>query len=123
MKVRDLMKQPYVVDRNMTLSEAAKIMSSKELGSVVVVSGKKINGILTERDILRNFNKKQKISKVMKKEIVTTGPEQDIDVAYNIMKKHGVKRLPVLENGKLIGMIKLVDLAGHVEDGGDFFFN
>jgi len=76
MKVKEIMKRAIVVDRNVRVKEAAKIMSEKGIGSLIVSKGKKIVGIVTEKDIIRNVDKlNKKISDIMSKDVITIDQE------------------------------------------------
>ena len=55
MKVSQIMKKAYVVDENISLKEAARIMSNKKIGGLIVLKGDKISGIITERNIINNL--------------------------------------------------------------------
>ncbi|MEM4271736.1 MAG: CBS domain-containing protein [Candidatus Pacearchaeota archaeon] len=123
MLIRDVMKQPYVIEKDLSLREAAKIMSSKDIGCLLFVSDRTIKGILTERDLMKNFDKNSKVSNVMSTKIISIGPDETLDKALELMRNKKIKRLPVIENGKLVGIITLTDLAQHFEDvEEDFFF-
>jgi len=124
MLVKDLMKKPYATERDMSLSDAARIMSSKNTGYLIFVDKGKIKGILTERDLLKNFSRSGKISKAMSKSVITIGPEEDINRALEMMQNNKIKRIPVVENKVLIGIITLTSIATHANEiGEDFFFN
>ena len=119
------MHQAFVVDDDIPLSEAADIMSDKEIGSLIYVDGGEIKGIITERDLLKNFDSKKKISQVMTKDVVTITPDTRAEEALDLMRDNKIKRIPVVDKGgKLIGIVSLTDLATHFEDiGEDFFFD
>ncbi len=124
MRVKELMNIPFVIDKNISLSEAAKIMSSKRIGCLLFVSGDKIKGIVTERDLLKNFSKESKFFTIMKREVITIDSAEDVESVLEIFKENNIKRLPVTEKGKLVGIITLTDIAAHVEElEGDFFFD
>jgi CBS domain-containing protein len=124
MLVKDLMKQPLVIEKDISLSEAAKIMSSKDIGSLVFLSNGKITGIVTERDLMRNFGKSEKVSHAMSKKVITVNAEETLDRAAEIMRDNEIKRLPVVDDKeKLVGIITQTDLANHFEAlEEDFFF-
>lgn len=124
MLVKDLMKKPYASEKDMSLGDAARVMSSKGIGSLIFVNKGKIKGIITERDLLRNFGKDVKVSKMMSRSTITIGPDEDINKALEIMQNNRIKRLPVVENGLLTGVITLIDIATNADEiGEDFFFN
>ena len=126
MKVSELMKKAVVIDDHATLKQAAKIMSHKGIGSLIIVKGKKINGIITERDIIKNISKlNSKVNSVMSKNVITIESETDTSKAAEIMASHKIKRLPVIEKKKLIGLISITDLIVHSSEApeGEFIFN
>jgi IMP dehydrogenase len=125
MKIKDLMRQAFVIDKDISLSDAAEIMSDKEVGSLIYIQNGDISGIVTERDLLRNFDSKKKVSQVMTKEVITIGLDTRAEEALDLMRDNKIKRLPVVDSsGKLIGIVTLTDLATHFEEiGEDFFFD
>jgi len=125
MKVKELMKKALVVDRDVSLQEAADIMSKKRIGSLLYVDGEnKIKGIITEGDLIKNFEKKENISKAMSVSVITVEPSASLEEALEIMKDNKVKRLPVVEKGELQGIITMTDLAANADElEGDFFFD
>lgn len=123
MRVMDIMKKAYIIDRNITLKEAAKVMSSKRIGSLIFISKGKVSGILTERDVLKNFGKSKRIMDVMSKRVVTIDPDSDVNIALGMMRAKRIKKLPVVGNKKLMGVINLTDIAGNCDLGEVFFFD
>lgn len=124
MIVEELMKEVYTVDENVSLLKAAQIMASKKAGALVFVDGNKIKGIITEDDLVRNFNKNAKISSVMTSKVITISANDSVDKALQLMNNRKIKRLPVLSDSeKLVGMVNLIDIARHAEElEEDFFF-
>jgi CBS domain-containing protein len=122
MLVKEIMRRPHVIERDIGIAEAAKIMSASGIGSLIFVSGKKIAGIVTEKDILENFNKNTKVSHVMTKKIITCGPDDSMDIALDLMRKNKVKRLPVVMDGNLAGIITLTDIMANFEALEEEFF-
>lgn len=124
MLVKDLMKRPFVVEKDVSLAEAARIMSEKNIGSLIFVSGAKIKGILTEKDLIKNFSKGGKIAKIMSTKVVTIEPDESLDMAAAKMRDNKVKRLPVVQEGKLVGIVTLTDIIANFEAlEEEFFFN
>jgi len=125
MQVKELMKQPYIVDKDISLFDAAKLMSEKEIGSLLFVQKGRALGIITESDLLKNFGKQAKISSITSKNIISISPEETIDGALKIMKDNKIKRLPVVDSKKnLIGIVSMTDIAANSDKlEGDFFFN
>jgi len=116
MLVRDIMKREIVVvDPNISAREASKIMAKYEIGSLIVVEDNKPVGILTERDILNLVAKNEdldevKVEDVMSKDLITIEPDKKIEDAVDLMVKHKIKRLPVVENDKIVGIVTTSDI-------------
>lgn len=118
MKVRELMtKQPTTVEPDATLGEVATLMKQQDCGSIPVVDGGRLVGIVTDRDIVvRGIAagvdpRTQRVSKVMSSDPVTVGPDEDVTEAEKKMADRQVRRLPVVEGGKLIGIIVTAQIA------------
>jgi CBS domain-containing protein len=122
MLVKELMRQPYVIEKDISLKEAARIMSSKNIGSLIFASKDKIKGIITERDMLKNFKKNVKVGSVMSKSVITAEPEDNVEDALEEMRQNKVKRLPVVEDDKLVGIVSLTDIAAHIDELEEAFF-
>jgi len=114
MKISEVMNKAFVVDDSISLKQAAKIMSDKNIGSLIVIKKDKIVGIVTERDIMKNIGKiGGKISSVMTKNVVTIEFKDTIDNAALIMAKNKIKRLPVMKKGILVGIITATDILAN----------
>ena len=115
------------IDPDATVREATKLMSRKGIGSIILTKGGKIVGIATERDVLnkvvaKGLNpQKTKIKDIMTSKVITIESKDPMEKACKIMSKKHIKRLPVVDNGKLVGIITATDvvkyeprLAGYV---------
>lgn len=116
-KVIDAMtREPVSISPNKTIDECAKLMLKKSVGGLVVVEGSKINGIITEKDLVervvaKNLDpKKVKVSDVMSKKVIGIKPNLDIYDALIEMRDSNVRRLPVIHNGKLVGLLTEKDI-------------
>ncbi|MDQ2913605.1 MAG: CBS domain-containing protein [Chloroflexota bacterium] len=123
MKVRELMtKQPTTVEPDATLGEVATLMKQEDCGSIPVVEGGRLVGIVTDRDIvIRGIAagvdpKTQRVSKVMSSDPVTVGPDEDVAEVEKKMADRQVRRLPVVEGGKLVGIIVTAQVARAGDD-------
>ncbi len=124
MLVKELMKQAYTINKDIGLDEAASIMSTKGIGSLIFLSNGDIKGIITERDLLKNYNRNGRVSEIMSKKVITVKAEADVSSALQMMKNYNKKKLPVVENKKLVGIINLIDIATNADEIGEgFFFN
>ena len=118
MKVRELMtNKPTTVEPDTTLGEVATLMKQEDCGSIPVVQAGRLVGIVTDRDIvIRGIAagvdpKTQRVSKVMSSDPVTVGPDEDIADAEKKMADRQIRRLPVVEGGKLVGIIVTAQIA------------
>jgi CBS domain-containing protein len=117
MKVREMMSRPIITEDGDTIvTKIAEDMDELGVGSVVITSEGKPAGIITERDIaLKVLLKDRRASEVKAKEImafplVTIEAETSVDEACKLAARKRIKRLPVVENGKLVGIVSIRDL-------------
>ena len=119
MKVRDLMtKQVVSIDPNESVEVAARTLTQYNIGALPVCGGNgKLCGVVTDRDLVTRCvasgqgPAQTSVRDVMTKQVLTAQPDMEIGVAAHYMGRQQVRRLPVVENGKLCGMISLGDLA------------
>jgi len=116
--VKEVMKtNPAFVESSISVLEAAKIMKKRKIGNVIVVEKKHPVGILTESDILKKVVAEGKNVKdvqageVMSTPIIVIDPYVSLEEAMKTMGKCNVRRLPVIENDKLIGIITQKDIS------------
>jgi CBS domain-containing protein len=119
--VRNIMtKEVVTIDISRGAAEAARLMTDKHISSVIVVDKEEPIGIITERDFVKKIcSRELEISKVNVREIMSriltfAGPDTSIDVAIQRMLNHNIRRLPILSEGKVIGIITVTDLAKHL---------
>lgn len=109
-------KAVIVMDINSDIPAVAREMISRDAGSVIITENGKAMGIITERDLVKGIvteNKKPddvRASEILSTPLITVEPETSIVEASEIMLKANIKRLPVLENGRIIGMISNTDI-------------
>jgi CBS domain-containing protein len=118
MKVRALMTtEPVTVEPGATLGEVAMLMKQEDCGSIPVVEGGRLIGIVTDRDIVirgvaaGTDPKTQRVSTVMSADPVTVSPDDDVSEAEQIMADRQIRRLPVVEKGSLVGIIVTAQIA------------
>jgi CBS domain-containing protein len=117
-KVRDAMTPGVqAAAPSETLVDAAALMRENDVGSLPVVEEGQLVGMLTDRDIVVRTvaegadPRKVAVGDVASREIVTVGPDADLDEALRLMGAHRVRRLPVVEGGRLVGMLAQADVA------------
>ena len=95
--------------------DALDAMVKRDIGAVVVVESRKITGIITERDIVREITKSfdyldRKLLETSKRTVITVEPKTPLWEAFALMLKNKIRRLPVVKNGKLVGIVTERDL-------------
>ena len=116
--VKDVMtKNAVMVQANTPIAESARLMQEKDIGSVIVMEGEKVCGIVTDRDIVvrgvapGKDVKKTAVDEICSRILTTVTPETSLDDAIQMMRDKAVRRLPVVTDGTPIGVVSLGDLA------------
>jgi len=112
---------PTTVEPTTTVQEAAKSMKSEDIGSLPIVDGDQLVGVITDRDlairvVAEGRGTDTTVGEIASKDVVTVDPQQSIDEAAKLMAEHQVRRLPVVEeDGRLVGILAQADVAqtGH----------
>jgi CBS domain-containing protein len=117
-KVKDIMTRDVAsVEPTSSVTDAARIMQKYNIGSVPVCDDGVLRGIVTDRDIvvrntaLGSNPGNTHVGDVMTSQVITVTPDADVDSVSALMSEKQVRRLPVVENNMLVGMIALGDLA------------
>ncbi len=118
MKVRQVMTpSPVTLDATAPIIKAAEAMRQNGIGDVVVKKGGKLCGIVTDRDIVVRVlaagkdPKTTNVEAICSRELLTASPDQDTTEAVKVMRQRAVRRLPVVQNGDVVGIVSLGDLA------------
>ncbi len=120
MKIKEIMSRVIKISAGSTVSDAAKLMDEKNFGSLPVEENDKVIGIITERDVLRKIVARGKdpstttVKDIMTSPVITISPENSIEEANELMTEKKIRRLPVEEDGKVIGMITLKDISNNL---------
>lgn len=116
-KVGDVMThKPISVVKDVDIKECAKVMAENHVGALLIAEEQKIEGILSEQDIVRKSVAEgknpleMKASDIMEFNIVDTSPDEDIHDALKTMGKLNIRHLPVIEDEKLVGLITMKDI-------------
>jgi CBS domain-containing protein len=119
--VRDIMiKDLLTISENETALKAAQVMTEKGVSSLIVLANDQPIGIVTERDFIKKICIKElKVSSVRVRDMMSrirtsASPDTPIDVAVQRMVNNRIRRLPIIENGKVVGIITVTDLAKHL---------
>ncbi len=111
---KDIMTARVVtVTPSASISDAARLLVKKKISGVPVVDEKdktKVVGVLTEADLLAAPPSAKTVGEVMKKRVVSVSPDTTVDEIANILVKKKIKRVPVVEGGKLVGIVSRIDV-------------
>jgi CBS domain-containing protein/uncharacterized membrane protein YuzA (DUF378 family) len=123
LRVRQVMtSEPATVDPSTSIAEAARMLKQHDVGSLPVVEGGRLTGIVTDRDIaLRVVGEERDPATVSVGDVAsgrpaTVRPDQQLDEALRVMAKQQVRRLPVVENDRLVGILAQADVALEADD-------
>jgi CBS domain-containing protein len=117
MRVVDAVRRSAVgVGPDRTIAEAAQIMDDTGVGALAVIDDDRLVGIVTDRDLVRRGLARQlpldaRVDGVMTTEVTTVEANADLHSVYGVFRSHGVRRLPLMRDGRFIGMITIDDLV------------
>ncbi|NWF87207.1 CBS domain-containing protein [Candidatus Bathyarchaeota archaeon] len=118
LKVEDVMiREVITIDENSTVKEAAEVMNKFEIGCLIAVRKGKAMGIVTERDLLKRVvadvkdSTKTKVKDIMSSPLVVVEPDMELEEAVKLMFQMKIKKLPVVDGKRLVGLVSLTDIA------------
>jgi len=112
-----MVKNVITLQKDASVHEAVTLLNKNKIGCIVVVDNGNIAGIVTERDLLERVlekcrnPKETKVSEIMTRDVITGTPDMDTLDATRLMFKLKVKKLPITEGNRLVGIITLTDIA------------
>jgi CBS domain-containing protein len=115
--IREKGTEVYKIDPQATVFAAVQLMVSRGVGSVAVVEGGRLIGMLTERDYLRKVvlegrtSRTSLVREIMTPRVIVASPADGIDDCLEVMTRHRVRHLPVLDHGELVGLVSIGDLV------------
>ena len=115
--VNVMVKKVITVDEKASVKEAADLMNHFEIGSIITTRKGKPVGIITERDLLKRIvsegknAKKTKAKEIMSSPLLVISPDTDLEKAARLMFEKNIKKLPVTEQNRLVGVLSLTDIA------------
>ncbi|MED1015697.1 CBS domain-containing protein [Bacillus atrophaeus] len=109
-------KQVATVSSNQTIQEAAALMHQHNVGAIPVVDQGVLQGVLTDRDIALRTTAQGRdgqtpVSEVMSSNVISGNPNMSLEEASELMAQHQIRRLPIVDNNNLVGIVALGDLA------------
>ncbi len=116
--IKDLMtSNPTTCEPSTTVVDAAKVMAQEDIGPVPIVEGGKLVGLVTDRDLVVRVLAEGKdptsttIGEIATADLTTVTPDSDLQEALDLMSANQVRRLPVVQDGRLVGIVAQADVA------------
>ena len=116
--VRDAMTEnPRSIGASASVVEAARLMRDEHIGSLPITDDEELVGMITDRDITTRVvaeaadPKMTSVGDVVSRHLISVEPDEDLEEAVQLMASHQVRRLPVVENGRLVGIVAQADVA------------
>jgi CBS domain-containing protein len=104
------------IDASASVKQAAELMDKHDIGCLIVINYGNPVGIVTERDMMRRVllhkaePSKTEVGNIMSAPLITAQPQTDIRDAVRLMNERRIKKLPVIDSGKLVGLVSLTDI-------------
>ncbi len=123
-----MQKRVVTLSPGATIRDAAKKMKDYKIGFLLITNGESLKGCVTDRDLVlwlaggKNPDE-ARIDSIMQSNVVTADSEMDVYEASKVMARKKIRRLPIVEDGKLLGLVSLSDIASIVEEEVDNFFH
>ncbi|MDF2591899.1 MAG: putative signal-transduction protein with domain [Clostridia bacterium] len=120
MKIKEIMTTDVrAISATDSISEAANIMKQLDVGAVPVLDNHILVGMITDRDLVlravaEGKNSDERVSTIMTKDITSVTPDMDVHKVADIMASKQIRRVPIVDNGRLVGIVSIGDMA--VED-------
>ena len=111
-----MMPSPVTCGPDNRIQEAAELMRDRDIGDVVVVDGDEVRGIVTDRDLVvralaAGHQPDTPLGDVLSDRVVAVTPTTSVQQAAEIMAEQAIRRLPVVDDGRLVGIVSIGDLA------------
>ena len=116
--IREVMTEsPEFVSCDTTVADAAKLMRDKDFGGILCAEGDQLRGFLTDRDIALRVVAEGKdpnsttVEEVATTDLQTLSPDDSVEDAIKLVREHNIRRVPVVEGAKPVGIVSIGDLA------------
>jgi CBS domain-containing protein len=122
MKISELaLREPVVIGCDATVADTAALMASSGVGSVIVLDGQTPVGIVTDRDIVtrgvaRSYPADGRIDGLMSMGLIAVDAEHDLADLVHAFRDHAIRRIPIIDHDRVIGVVSLDDIVVHVTD-------
>lgn len=107
----------WTVAQDATVREFLAVLADHDIGAAVVVTADRIEGIVSERDVVRRLNTEgadvldKAVAQLMTRDVITCAPSDTLDAVATLMTERRIRHLPVMENGALVGVVSIGDVV------------
>jgi len=118
--VRDIMTKSVIsIDESATINEAAKMMEDAKVGAIIVMENNTPVGIVTDRDFAvkvaaHAYQISESVKKIMSSPLIAISPDETVRMVADLMYTRGVRKIPVIDDDKIVGMITATDLVNQL---------
>jgi len=124
MLIEDLMKKPIVIEKDVALADAAKLMTKHKINSLIFLVNNKIAGIITHEDLVAHFGEQGKVSDIMARQVLTVGKKDKLQKAMDLIREKNISIVPVVDNkGNLVGIVHVKDILNQACASDDFLMD
>jgi len=124
MPIRDILEKDcgpaIVIDSGLSVEDAVRLMTEKDVSGLIVMEGDRPVGIFTERDVLHSHVRFRgrpfsdiEVRSAMTNKLIVARPEDEIDTTLALMIQTGIRHIPVIQEGKIVSLFSICDLAHH----------
>lgn len=117
-KIREIMTaSPITLTADRPVTDAAMAMKENHIGDVIVMTDGKMGGVVTDRDIVVRViaqgrePQTTKLGDICSRDVASVGPDDEVDRVIDLVRKRSIRRVPVLQDGKPVGIVSIGDLA------------
>lgn len=123
-----MQKKVVTMNPDATIREAAKKMKDYRIGYLLVTNGESVKGCVTDRDLVIWLASGKdpdatRVESIMQSNVITAGPDTDVFDASKLMARKKIRRLPIVDSNRLIGLVSVSDMASVLEEEVDNFFH
>jgi CBS domain-containing protein len=122
-QIREVMTEnPSTCEPQASVAEVAKVMAREDVGSIPVVENGRLVGVVTDRDLTIRVLAEERdpqsttVGEIASKDVVSVAPDAELDEALRLLASHQVRRLPVVEGDRLVGVVAQADVARQGDD-------
>lgn len=122
-QIKDLMTEnPSTCEPGTPVAEAAKVMAREDVGPIPVVEGGRLVGLVTDRDLVVRVlaegldPETTTVGEIASSDIVTVSPDSSLDEALQVLARNQVRRVPVVDGDRLVGILAQADIARHADE-------